>query len=54
MVWFQILHDITDYDIIKIRDILNMNHQTIFSHIIMVSRRNQKINNEMKKAHRKK
>lgn len=54
MVWFQILHDITDYDIIKIREILTMNHQMIFSHILMVSRRNVKINAEMKKSQKRK
>lgn len=54
MVWFQILHDITDYDIIKIREILTMNHQMIFSHILMVSRRNKKLNAEMKKTQKRK
>jgi hypothetical protein len=53
IIWFQILHDITDYDVCKIMEILKMNHQMIFSHILMVSRRNRELNKEFKKKMKK-
>ncbi len=49
MVWFKVLHEITDYDLIKINQLLKLNHQMVFSHIIMVNRRNQEIKKEFNK-----
>lgn len=46
--------DVNDYDLIKVNEYMKLNHQLVFTHIIMVGRRNQKLKQEYEKMRRKK
>lgn len=45
--------DVNDYDLIKVKEYMKINHQLVFSHIVMVDRRNKKLKAEYDKMARK-
>jgi hypothetical protein len=46
--------DVNDYDLIKVNEYLKINHQLVFTHVIMVGRRNQKMKQEIERQKKKK
>lgn len=46
--------EVNDFDLIKTNEYMKLNHQLCFAHIVMVSRRNQKLKNEYERASRTK